>query len=596
MEPTDAKRRLSAILISDVAGYSRLMGEDEQATLRTLTAHREVFAKYISRHEGRVVNTPGDSILAEFGSVVDAVGCAVEIQRELAERNAELPAHRAMHFRVGINLGDVMVKGDDIYGDGINIAARLEALAEPGGICISGTVYDAVRGKIELEFDSLGEQTVKNIAWPIRTYKVLSKLWAATEGIPGAPEPDGGVEAGPDVGKQPSIAVLPFENLSNDPEQEYFSDGISEDIITDLSRISKLSVVARNSTFAYKGRSVDVRRLGRELGVSYVLEGSVRKVKNRVRVTAQLIEARTGHHLWADRFERSLEDIFAIQDEITREIVTALDVKLVEGEQARSWRRSTSNPKAYDLFLQARSIWNNSYDHPGAVQAGGLFEQAIALDPGFAMAYVGLGDTLMQTARLGWTDYFEETLERSLEMARRALELDESLPDAYGLVARYHDLKRNTDEALRTIEEAVGKWPHNSELIAYQARQQVYAGQPQRAVESILRAKQLSPGHPEWYDRILGQALLWLCDYDAAVVALTNSLEATPDSIITNLFLTATYSAMGNREQAAAQGRHLLELVPDLTLGDWVPRALPYKEASRLTQLQAWLRAAGLPD
>ncbi len=335
------QRKLTAILCADVAGYSRLMGDDEEATIETLTAYRKVFTSEIKKHRGRVVDAKGDAILAEFASVVDAVNGAVEIQRKLAEQNAELPDERRMDFRIGINLGDVVVKDGVIYGDGVNIAARVEALAEPGGICISRPVFDQVESKLNLECEYLGEQKVKNIAKPVRAYKVNLTQPERGEQVE-QPEavstaslvPDGISLELPD---KPSIAVLAFENMSGDSEQEYFSDGIAEDIITDLSKLSELFVIARNASFSYKGKAVLPQQVGRELGVRYILEGSVRKAGNRVRINAQLIDASTEKHLWAERYDRELKDIFALQDELTEKIVRALDVTLISGEQARFW-------------------------------------------------------------------------------------------------------------------------------------------------------------------------------------------------------------------------------------------------------------------
>ena len=357
------ERRLAAILATDVVGYSRLMNDDEEGTLARLKAHRnEAIDPTIGKHRGRIVKLMGDGALAEFASIVDAVRCAVDIQAAMSERNADVPEDRRIQLRIGVNLGDVIVEGDDIYGDGVNIAARLEGLAEPGGICVSGTVFDHVKGKVDLDFADLGERQVKNIPGSLRVYSVAPDTKEGTTHDAVAPlyqtaEPEAGParkESGeavigidlslPDT---PSIAVLPFANMSADPEQEYFSDGITEDIITALSKISSLLVVARNSTFTYKGRAVDVTQVSREQGVRYVLEGSVRKARNRVRVTAQLVDATTGHHLWAERYDRDLEDIFAVQDEITREVVIALDVRLIAGEQARLWSSGTKNLEAW---------------------------------------------------------------------------------------------------------------------------------------------------------------------------------------------------------------------------------------------------------
>jgi adenylate cyclase len=341
------KRKLTAILSADVKEYSRLMSQDERGTIRTLIAYKEAMSMLIQEYRGRVVDSPGDNLLAEFGSVVDAVNCAVEIQRELAERNAKLPPARQMEFRIGINLGDVVEEEGRIYGDGVNIAARIEGLTEGGGICISRNVYDQVKNKLSLEYEYLGEHTVKNIADPVSVYRILTEPQVA------GPKITKGFEL-PD---KPSIAVLPFVNMSGDPEQEYFSDGISEEIITGLSKIPQMFVIARNSSFTYKGTPVKAQVVSKELGVRYILEGSVRKAGNRVRITAQLVDAVTGLHLWAERYDRDLGDIFALQDEITMKILTALQVELTEGQQARVYGTGTDNFEAYIKFLQARKFF-----------------------------------------------------------------------------------------------------------------------------------------------------------------------------------------------------------------------------------------------
>jgi adenylate cyclase len=353
----DFKRKLTAVFSADVAGYSRLMGEDEEATVKTLETYKQVMFSLIKQHRGRVIDFPGDNILAEFASVVDAVQCGVAVQKELQARNADLPETRRMQFRIGINLGDVIEEGERIYGDGVNIAARLEALAEPGGICISKTAFDHIESKLPFGYQFLGQQTVKNIARPVGAYKVLME----TRVIDGEEKEE--VRTGqpnklaPLLPDKPSIAVLPFVNMSGDPEQEYFSDGISEDIITSLSQSSQMLVIARNSTFSYKGKSVNVQQVSRELGVKYILEGSVRKMGKRVRITAQLIDGTTGHHVWADRYDRNLEDTFDIQDEITFKIVKELEVKLTDGEQARLYSKGTQNIEAYLRMSQARSYF-----------------------------------------------------------------------------------------------------------------------------------------------------------------------------------------------------------------------------------------------
>ena len=345
MDTKGYKRKLSAILSTDVEGYSRMMGEDDEATVHTLIEHREIMSKIIKQYQGRVVDSPGDNLLAEFESVFQGVRCAVEIQQKLAERNAMLPDNRKMEFRIGVNVGDVIEKGQQIYGDGVNIAARLESIAEPGGICISGLVYTQVKNKLKLEYEFIGKKTVKNISEPIPVYRIISVPKTATKLNSNNKQIFSPSE-------KPSIAVLPFVNLSNDPEQEYFSDGITEDLITDLAKISGLFVIARNSVFIYKGKAVKIDVIARELGVRYILEGSVRKVGDRVRITGQLIDAHTGGHLWAERYDRKLTDIFELQDEVTHKIVSALAVKITEDERNRLACKGTKNLQAYDHTLR----------------------------------------------------------------------------------------------------------------------------------------------------------------------------------------------------------------------------------------------------
>ena len=369
-------RRLAAILVADVVGYSRLMGADEAGTLTAVKAlHRELFAPQVAEHHGRIVKLMGDGALAEFSSVVHAVECAVTVQRALAERNAGSPVEKCVCLRIGVNLGDVIAEGGDIYGDGVNVAARLEEHAEPGGVCVSGKVHDELRGKLDLTFEDLGPQQVKNIAEPVRIYRVQAGQLASSP-VPSAeplPLPD-----------KPSVAVLPFTNMSNDSEQEYFSDGITEDIITELSRFRSLFVIARNSAFTFKGQAVDVTEVGRKLGVEYVVEGSVRKAGNRVRITAQLVEAASGNHLWAERYDRELEDIFAVQDEVVREIAVAVPGQLDVAAQQRVQRRPAENLTAYDLVLRGEYL---RYQDWGSREAVALFEKAIEIDPQCARAY-----------------------------------------------------------------------------------------------------------------------------------------------------------------------------------------------------------------
>ena len=457
MTTQDFTRKLTAILSADVKGYSRLMRDDEEATVRTITTYREVIGSIVQKHRGKVVDSPGDNILAEFASVVDAVRSAVEIQEELKARNAELPENRRMKFRIGINLGDVIHEKEHIYGDGVNVAARVESLADAGGICVSRSAYDQVKDKLTLGYEYLGGHSVKNIAEPVRVYRVLMDPEAAGKVIGEKRiEPKRGLRVAlavvivllsvigglliwrtvyppvevsslekmafplPD---KPSVAVLPFDNLTGDPQQEYFSDGMTEEIITALSKVPNLFVIARNSTFSYKGNPVKIRQVAEELGVRYVLEGSVRRAGDRVRVTAQLIDAIKGHHLWAERYERELKDTFALQDEITGNILSALAVRLTRGEQATIRRKGTDNLEAQLKALQA--LWySQRRTKEGHFRARQLAEEVIALDPEYASAYITLAFCHIREVFFGWSKSRKESLEQALELAQKALSAD----------------------------------------------------------------------------------------------------------------------------------------------------------------------------
>ena len=494
------ERRLAAILAADVVGYSRLMGDDEEGTLARLKAHRgEVIDPAIGKHKGRIVKLMGDGALAEFASVVDAVRCAVDIQEAMSERNADVPEDRRIELRIGVNLGDVIIEDDDIYGDGVNIAARLEGLAEPGGICVSGTVFDHVEGKVDLNFADLGERQVKNIRGSLHVYSVALERKESTARDDVAP-PGQAAEAEParkesdetvigidlSLPDTPSIAVLPFANMSADPEQEFFSDGITEDIITALSKIGSLLVVARNSTFTYKGKAVDVKQVSREQGVRYVLEGSVRKAGNRVRVTAQLIDATTGHHLWAEHYDRDLEDIFAVQDEITREVVIALDVRLSAGEQARFWSSGTKNLEAWECVRLGMDLVNRGTPE-GLREARRLCERALDLDPNYAMAWVVLGWTHHHEVDVGYAakEIPESALGSALDCAKKALELDPSFADAYSLQSFCHLSRGEHDQAIAMSEKAVALAPNHAEILGLNAVVNIKSGRPERSLRLI---------------------------------------------------------------------------------------------------------------
>ena len=509
------ERKLTAILSADVQGYSRLMGDDEEATIRTLTEYREAMTALIEQHRGRVVDSPGDNLLAEFGSAVDAVQGAMAIQQELKARNAVLSSHRQMRYRIGINVGDVVTEGERLYGDGVNIAARLESLAEGGGISISGTVYDQVKNKLNCEYAYQGEQAVKNIADPVRVYALTWQTdGAAAEAAPQSEE--GAVEIA--VADKPSIAVLPFVNMSHDPEQEYFSDGITEDIITALSSVRWFFVIARNSTFAYKGSSIDIRHVSTELGVRYVLEGSVRKAGERVRVTAQLIDGDTGKHVWANRYDREFLDVFTVQDELTATIVGALEPELGKAERERAKAKRPDNLDAWDLYQ--RGLWHlYHYTKDDLEQARDLFRQATQIDPGLGAAFSGLAESYYFSLVYGHSDTPEPDREDALKAARAAVDLDGEDAAAHCTLGRTHYARREHEQAITELQRALDlnpnlAWAHYGVGAAL-----VFSNRAQEALSYLEAAVKLSPRDPNMGSFLVrtADAYLFMHDYQAAV-------------------------------------------------------------------------------
>jgi len=595
MAPQEVERKLAAILSADVKGYSRLMGEDEIATIRTLTSYRTAMATLIQQYKGRVVDSPGDNLLAEFASVVDAVQCAVEIQRELKARNADLPAAKRMEFRIGINLGDVIVEGQRIYGDGVNIAARLEGLAEPGGICISGIVHDQVENKLNslsLGYEYLGEQTVKNIARPVSVYRILLESGTVSRRgevtLPLQPmRPLVASESAPTIAlpDKPSIAVLPFANLSGDPEQEYFSDGITEDLITDLSKLSGLFVISRHSVFLYKGKAVKPEQVGQELGVRYLLEGSVRKVGNRVRITGQLVDTTTGYHLWADRYDRELQDIFAVQDEVTRKIVTALEVKLTEGERGRLGRAPTNNLEAYEYFL--RGLESFAHRTPESnEQARQMFERAIALDANFAAAYARLGRVYMIEWAFQWSED-PQIPARAAALARQAVSLDDALPGAHQTLAYVYLLRKEFDQAIIEAERAVTLDPNDADACVTLGEVLSCAGRAQEAVGLVEKALRLDPYYPPSYLFALGQAYYLTGRYDEAITAFKRLLTRNPEHLRAHFFLAMAYNETGRK----AEAREEIEACGRLSPSSYIRRMrqiIPYKDQSLVDR---WINA-----
>ncbi len=577
------QRKLAAVLSADVHGYSRLMGDDEIDTVRTITTYRNVMTTCIGQHSGRVVDSPGDNLLAEFGSVVDAVKCAVEIQKELKTHNAALPEERRMEFRIGINLGDVIVDGERIYGEGVNIAARIGSLADAGGICVSRNVFDQVSNKLNMGFEYLGEHTVKNIAEPVRVYR------AHLDPLTVVPDKSKDLK----VPERPSIVVLPFVNISGDPEQEYFSDGITEDLITDLSKISGLFVIARNSAFTYKGKNVKVDEVGRELGVRYLLEGSVRKAKDRIRITAQLVDATTGGHIWAERYDRELEDIFALQDEVTQEIVSVLAVKLTEDEQYQRLCKCNfaCNMDAYDYYLRGLEYMLRFKKDTNA-EARALFEKAIEMEPKYTLAYTMLGQTYLNDWKFGWlADY--QSIERAYELANKAIELHDVLSEAHGLLGEVYLWKHQHGEAIAELERAVSLDPNDAEVLMGLGNVLTWAGRPEEAIGYITKAMRNNPIYPAYYLWNMGHAYYLMEEYEEAIAAFERAINIDPNFWPSHVYSALSYGVLGREEEARSAVAEVLKLDPDFSLETLCRRA-PYKKKAHSELFFSVLRNLGL--
>lgn len=620
------KRKLTAIISADVIGYSRLMRDNEEATVRDLAAHRILITEIIQQHHGRVVDSPGDNILSEFASVVDAVNGAIKIQDMIKKSNTAVPEDRRMEFRVGINLGDVIEEEERIYGDGVNIAARIEGLAAGGGIAISGTVYEHIKDKMSLGYHYLGEQDVKNIPEPVRVYRLLTEPEEAGRML-GEKRPKAGkwllaalsafaliilmvsgltlwyyylrptIEIGsiermalplPD---KPSIAVLPFNNLSGDPEQEYFSDGITEDIITDLSKISGLFVIARNSVFIYKGKAVKIAEVGRELGVRYVLEGSVRKANGMVRITAQLVDASTQGHLWAQRYDRDLKDIFTLQDEVTQRIVTALAVKVTEDEQKRLLQRYTDNMEAYDYYLRGLEYFSQ-LTKTSNIMAREMLNKAIDLDPKFAAAYALLGLAHSQEWTQGWSQD-SQPLEHAFELAQKAIALDDTLPSGYAILGEVYLHKNKHEKAIAAQQKAIALSPNDADGIAGLGGILTWAGRPEETIELAKKAMRLNPMYPTEYLWNLGHAYYLIGRIEEAAETLNRARDRSPEYIPVIAYLTASYIELGREEEARAAAAQFNKLAPRIPLDAWRNR-LPYKDKKVLDRLYISWRKAGM--
>ena len=562
MSEERVERRLAAILAADVAGYSRLMGEDEEGTLAALKAiRRELGDPKIAEHRGRIVKTTGDGLLVEFPSVVDAVRCAVEFQREMAVRNADVPAERRIEFRIGINLGDIIIDEDDIYGDGVNVAARLEALAEPGGICVSRVVRDQVRDKLDVSFDDLGEQQVKNIARPVHIFRVHLGEGAAAE-----PEP--ARLALPD---KPSLAVLPFQNMSGDPEQEYFADGIVEDITTAIARLPWLFVIARNSSFTYKGKAVDVKQVGRELGVRYVLEGSVRKAGNRVRITGQLIDTTTGAHIWADRFDGGVDDIFDLQDQVASSVTGAIEPKLRLSEIERAARKPTESLDAYDLYLRAIALFHK-YTEEGMSDAVNLSKRALAIDPSYAPAAALIGWSRFLLRLQGWGAVSDAECVEAVLLARQAIEAGRDDPDPLWMAGvTVALLAGDHSTAMGAIDRALALNPNSA--IAWSARGWVlgFQNQPGPAIEALRHAMRLSPLDPLAYFFTSGLSFANLAAgrYEEAIEWADRALQSQPRYIVALRYKLVCLGHLGRTEETEDYLKRVLALQPGFTITRW---------------------------
>jgi adenylate cyclase len=629
MNNSGFNRKLTTIFSADVAGYSRLMGEDEATTVKTLTAYRKILADLIRQHRGRVIDSPGDNLLAEFTSVVDAVQCAVSVQKEIQARNAELPEERKMRFRIGINLGDVIEEEDRIYGDGVNIAARLEGLADPGGICISKTAFDQIESKLPLGYEFMGEQEVKNIAKPVGAYRVLMEprvkvahrqirrkktilrpwrkaamilvvllllltgaaalIWDIYFRLPEVerlPEEKRAL----DLPEGPSIAVLPFVNMSGDPDQGYFSDGLTENIITGLSTVPQLFVIARNSTFFYKGKSIKVQQVAKELGVQYVLEGSVRKEGGRVRVTAQLIDAKSGRHLWADHYDRDLKEIFAIQDEITIKIIKALRLTLTDGMLVKEVDRYPCSLEAYMKMMKALAYGNRA-NKEGNILARQEAEEAMALAPEHPLPCVILAFTYIFD--LSSSEHPLILIAKATQLAKKALALDASYSPTYGALSFISLMRGEHEKAITLAEKGIDLNPNSASGYFMLGVAFSFSDRPGKAIEFYKKAIRLNPIPQSIYFRGLGHAYRMSGQYEEAIAILKKALDRAPDDIMAHVWLAATYISSGQEDKARAEAQEVLRIDSEFSVERFAKR-MPFKNEAEREQLIDVLRKAGL--
>jgi len=629
MTTQESKRKMAAILSADVKGYSRLMSADEEGTVKSLNKCREIIATCVHDHKGRIVDSPGDNVLAEFASTVEAVKCAVKIQENLKTTNADLPESRRMEFRIGVNLGDVIEEKDRIYGDGVNIAARLEGLAESGGICVSGTAFDHVKNKLSVGYQYLGKQTVKNIPDPVRAYKVLMEPEAAGKLIgeqepkqtrwgrkavaavavlvlvagglvwnfyfrPPPIEPASKEKMAYPLPDKPSIAVLPFANMSDDPKQEFFSDGITEEIITALSKSPYIFVIARNSTFTYKGKPIKVRQVSEELGVRYVLEGSVRREGERVRITAQLIDAIKGHHLWAERYDRETKEIFALQDEITMKIMTALNVTLRAGDSFGKGLTGTRSLEAFLKFIEARERFYRYTKEDNAL-ARGLLEEVISIDPNYCLAYSLLAATHASEVWFGTSKSPKDSLATAIELGEKAIALDESNADVRSGLGYHYVMAKQFDKAIAQTERALALDPNSSVNLYNCACNLAFLGRPKEAIPIFHEVLRRNPFAPAQYFVALGMAYRMAGHYAEALEQAKKAVDRDPKNYFGYLAVAGTSILAGREEEGRVAAEQFLKTNPKFSLERYAT-TLPYKDQSHLNLWTDALRKAGLPE
>ena len=628
MADNGMQRKLRAIFSADVKGYSKLMGDDDEFTINTITSYREIIIEIIQKYRGRVVDSPGDNILAEFNGALNAVNSAVDIQRTLEPENSKLPDNRRMDFRIGINLGDVIHREDRIYGDGVNVAARIESLAEPGGICISRGIYDQVKNKVRQGFEYLGEHAVKNITEPVRIYRVLlapedegrvigelvtkstklkrpalvaiATLLIASVALllmfyPRFPdiEPASVEKMAYPLPDEPSIAILPFDNMSGDPDQEYFSDGITEHIITWLSKVPYILVIARNSTFSYKNKHVKVQQIAEELGVRYILEGSVQRSDNRVRITAQLVDAIKGHHLWAENYDRKLDDVFSLQDEIAMKIMAEMQVELTVDELGRLSAIKTKNIKAYEKYLIGYEIHQRRTE-ADTLQARKLSQEAISLDPEYGAPYILLAKTYLDDVWYYKSKNAKESLDTAERLALKAIELSGQDAVAHQILGSVFYLRRQYDKAIVECKKAIDLSPNSAEANFYYGHALRWAGRFDEAILAFNKAIRLNPIKPLRYMNNLAWAYAFTGQHEKAIALWTEAIDRNPDYFFAHLGLAMTYQLSGKEDKAQKAASEVLRLKPNLTISK-IKKGPATKNFDRERMFDA-LRKAGIPD